>query len=232
MLFQVAKVGYLWQMNVPLLVATGLKKRYGTVEVLRGVNLEVASQELVAVLGASGSGKTTLLNLLGSLDQPDAGSLTFQGSPYPTTAKTQDAFRLRSVGFVFQFHNLLPDFTALENAAMPGFLAGVGKSEALERAEELLRAFGLQDRLHHKPNALSGGEQQRVAVARALHNRPALLLADEPSGNLDAGNAEALHHLLRQAVAEWHVGVVVVTHSASMAALADRKVYLEEGLMR
>lgn len=219
-------------MNVPLLVAKGLKKRYGTVEVLRGVDLEVASRELVAVLGASGSGKTTLLNLLGSLDQPDEGALFFQGSPYPTSAKTQDAFRLRSVGFVFQFHNLLPDFTALENAAMPGFLAGMGKSAALERAEELLGAFGLQDRLHHKPNALSGGEQQRVAVARALHNRPALLLADEPSGNLDAGNAEALHHLLRQAVAEWQVGVVVVTHSEPLAALADRKVYLEEGRMR
>jgi lipoprotein-releasing system ATP-binding protein len=216
-------------MNAPLLRAHGLKKRYGNVDVLRGIDLEVHSGELVAILGASGSGKTTLLNLLGRLDRPDFGSLEFQGVPYPTSAKQEDQFRLHSVGFVFQFHHLLPDFTALENAAMPGFLAGKSKLEALERAANLLKAFGLEDRMDHKPNALSGGEQQRVAVARALHNKPKLLLADEPSGNLDAGNAAALHDLLRQAVAEWGVGAIVVTHSERLAALADRRVHLVAG---
>lgn len=216
-------------MNAPLLRAHGLKKRYGNVDVLRGIDLEVHSGELVAILGASGSGKTTLLNLLGRLDRPDFGSLEFQGTPYPTSAKQEDQFRLHSVGFVFQFHHLLPDFTALENAAMPGFLAGKSKSEALERAANLLKAFGLEERMDHKPNALSGGEQQRVAVARALHNKPKLLLADEPSGNLDAGNADALHVLLRQAVEDWGVGAIVVTHSERLASLADRRVHLVAG---
>lgn len=216
-------------MNAPLLRAQGLKKRYGNVDVLRGIDLEVHSGELVAILGASGSGKTTLLNLLGRLDRPDFGTLEFEGVPYPTTAKREDQFRLHSVGFVFQFHHLLPDFTALENAAMPGFLAGNSKQSSFERAKNLLQSFGLEDRMDHKPNALSGGEQQRVAVARALHNKPKLLLADEPSGNLDAENAAALHALLRQAVAEWGVGALIVTHSERLAALADRRIHLVNG---
>jgi lipoprotein-releasing system ATP-binding protein len=220
------------------LEATGLAKTYeggaAPVEVLRGVDLRVEPGEMVAVLGASGSGKSTLLHLLGGLDRPTAGRVTLRGTSMTSLDEAgRSRLRTRTVGFVFQFHQLLPEFTALENVMMPGWIAG-GRAEleARGRAEALLRDLGLSHRAEHKPSELSGGEQQRVAVARALHLRPAVLLADEPTGNLDRTATEGLLEVLERYREGEGQAIVIATHNPDVAALAGRRVRLEDGRLR
>ncbi|MFL5507460.1 MAG: ABC transporter ATP-binding protein [Gemmatimonadales bacterium] len=218
-----------------LLEARGLRKSYlggdgRPIDVLLECDLSVSRGEFVAVTGASGTGKSTLLHLLGALDRPNAGSVALDGIEYAAcTADALAALRNRKIGFVFQFHHLLRDFSALENVMLPQLIAGASASGAARRAEELLAAVGLSARTTHRPGKLSGGEQQRVAVARALANAPAVLLADEPSGNLDAGNAEHLHGLFAELSRRYEAAVVVVTHNRSLAERADRVLSLEEG---
>jgi lipoprotein-releasing system ATP-binding protein len=215
--------------------ATGVAKSYrggdgGIIHVLDGVNLTVGRGEMVAIVGASGAGKSTLLHLLGALDVPSRGSITIDGSE--VAGLSEDALaelRNRKVGFVFQFHHLLREFSALENVMMPLRIASVPESDARRRAQEQLDRVGLSGRVHHRPSELSGGEQQRTAVARALVIEPAVLLADEPSGNLDHMNSERLHDLFAQLARDLELGMVVVTHNRSLAARADRTLVLEDG---
>jgi lipoprotein-releasing system ATP-binding protein len=218
----------------PALRARGLQKSYGTpggkLEVLRGVDLEVPRGMLLAIVGASGSGKSTLLNLLGTLDRPDSGTLELAGqSVEGLDENARCKLRLAQLGFVFQFHHLLPEFTAEENVMMPLLLAGQSHATAQTRARQVLDLLGLEGRREHVPSELSGGEAQRVAVGRALAPEPALLLADEPSGNLDAASALQLHSLLKALAHERHQTVVVVTHDMRLAGTADRILRLEEG---
>jgi len=220
--------------ETPALAARGIRKSYpvpgGRLEVLRGVDLEVPRGMLLAIVGASGSGKSTLLNILGTLDHPDSGTLALGGEPVDGLSEAARCrLRLRQLGFVFQFHHLLPEFTAEENVMMPLLLAGAPFEAARERARALLAEVGLGDRLAHVPAELSGGEAQRVAVARALAPEPRLLLADEPSGNLDAAAAERLHSLLSALARERHQTVVIVTHDDRLAAMADRAYRLDGG---
>jgi lipoprotein-releasing system ATP-binding protein len=204
----------------------------GTIEVLRGLELSVSTGEFVAVTGESGSGKSTLLHLIGALDRPTAGQVLLDGVAYDSLdPDALAALRNRKLGFVFQFHHLLRDFTALENVSMPLLIAGQLPAAARARAEQLLDSVGLADRMSHLPAQLSGGEQQRTAVARALATSPALLLADEPSGNLDVRNAEQLHSLFAGLAREFHTAVVVVTHNRALAARADRVLTLSEGVL-
>jgi lipoprotein-releasing system ATP-binding protein len=217
-----------------LLVARGLEKSYGTpageVRVLCGVDLEVAVGEMVAIVGASGVGKSTLLHVLGTLDRPDAGTLRVAGESVLELAEArQCAFRSRTLGFVFQFHHLLPEFSALENVSMPLLVARRPPAEARERARGLLERVGLSSRLEHKPGALSGGEQQRVALARALANSPRLLLADEPTGDLDRVTGTKLHELLRELALTLSLSVIVVTHNEELARRCDRVLRIEGG---
>ena len=220
-----------------MLEVRDLRKRYrggdgGTIEVLRGVDLSVATGEFVAVTGESGSGKSTLLHLLGALDRPSGGSIALDGTPYETLdAAAAAAMRNRRIGFVFQFHHLLRDFTALENVAMPLRIAGAAAGASHRRAAELLASVGLAERQSHLPAQLSGGEQQRAAVARALVTEPSLLLADEPSGNLDERNAEQLHALFAGLARNFRTAVVVVTHNRALAGRADRILRLSEGVL-
>lgn len=219
----------------PVLEATGVVKGYrggdgGHIRVLEGVDLTVAPGEMVAVIGASGAGKSTFLHVLGALERPDAGAVTLAGEPTAGVPDEQLAeLRNRAVGFVFQFHHLLKEFSALENVMMPLRIANVPLPDARARAEALLERVGLASRRHHRPAELSGGEQQRAAVARALAGAPPLLLADEPSGNLDHQNAERLHDLFAELTGELRVGVVVVTHNRSLASRAGRVLHLEDG---
>jgi lipoprotein-releasing system ATP-binding protein len=218
----------------PLLVARGLTKSYGTpageVHVLSGVDLDVAVGEMVAIVGASGVGKSTLLHVLGTLDRPDAGSLTVAGENVLELGEArQCAFRNRTLGFVFQFHHLLPEFSALENVSMPLLLARRPLADANERARSLLGQVGLAERLSHKPGMLSGGEQQRVALARALASSPRLLLADEPTGDLDRVTGGKLHDLLRELARTLSLSVVIVTHNEELAWRCDRVLRLEGG---
>lgn len=221
-----------------VLEATDLAKTYtggdgGLLTVLDGVCLEVARGEMVAIVGASGAGKSTLLHLLGALDTPTRGTVRIDG--HAMSGMDDDALsrlRNRSIGFVFQFHHLLREFSALENVMMPLRVSGVSTGEARGRAESLLRHVGLESRMHHRPAELSGGEQQRTAVARALAMTPAVLLADEPSGNLDHANSERLHELLATLARELEMGMVVVTHNRSLASRADRVLLLEDGGLR
>ena len=202
----------------------------GTINVLSGVDLSVSPREMVAIIGASGAGKSTLLHVLGALDKPTRGYVVVGGEPINGLDEEQlAALRNRSVGFVFQFHHLLREFTALENVMMPLRIAGKRVGEARSRAEELLSRVGLSGRMHHLPSQLSGGEQQRTAVARALAMDPKVVLADEPSGNLDLANAEMLHELLQEVVNDLEIGMVVVTHNRSLAARAGRVLLLEHG---
>ena len=202
----------------------------GVIHVLSGVNLEVARGEMVAVVGASGAGKSTLLHLLGALDRPSRGYVVLMGEPiYDRSDEELATIRNRKVGFVFQFHHLLREFSALENVMMPLRIAGKDVKVARGRAEELLARVGLTGRMHHRPSELSGGEQQRTAVARALAGDPAVLLADEPSGNLDHLNAEMLHELFAELARDLEIGMVVVTHNRSLASRADRVLSLEDG---
>jgi lipoprotein-releasing system ATP-binding protein len=218
----------------PLLAATGIVKSYrtaaGDVQVLRGVDLEVGEGELLAITGASGVGKSTLLHVLGTLDHPDAGSIHVAGEDVLALSETRRCeFRNRTLGFVFQFHHLLPEFSALENVAMPLLVAQRPLPEAHERAGALLEELGLAERADHRPGALSGGEQQRVAVARALAMSPRALLADEPTGNLDRATGRRLHSLLRTLAAERRLSVVVVTHNEELARGCDRVLRLDGG---
>ena len=213
-----------------MIQATNVHKSYGSLQVLRNVNFTVNQGEVVSITGPSGAGKTTLLQVLGTLDQPDEGSIQI-GKQLVSTLKGKHLsdFRNRYIGFIFQFHHLLPEFDALENVAMPHFLAGGSKKAGLQRAQELLNYMGLGHRLNHKPSTLSGGEQQRVAVARALTNNPSVILADEPSGNLDTQNAEDLHRLFFQLRSELGQTFVIVTHNEALAAMADRKLHMLDG---
>ncbi len=218
-----------------MLEATGLRKVFrggdgNPIEVLSGVELTVARGEFVAIVGASGSGKSTLLHLLGALDRPTAGEVRLDGEAYGGLAPPELALvRNRKLGFVFQFHHLLREFTALENVMLPFLIAGASDGAARSRAEELLAAVGLAGRMSHRPAALSGGEQQRVAVARALANDPLVVLADEPSGNLDYGHSERLHDLFATLARGFETAVVVVTHNRQLAGRADRVLSLESG---
>ncbi len=224
--------------EVPPLEARGLEKRYqttgnGDLEVLRGVSLRVETGESVAITGASGAGKSTLLHLLGALDRPTAGEVLVGGRPVAGLREEElAAIRNRHIGFVFQFHHLLREFTALENVMMPALVGGTAMSEARERARELLRAVGVLDRERHKPRQLSGGEQQRVAVARALVNHPLVLLADEPSGNLDTQSSERLHDLLFEVREGRRLSMVIVTHNRDLAGRADRILVLQGGRLQ
>lgn len=199
---------------------------------LRGINLSIAKSEIVSIVGASGAGKTTLLTILGTLDRADGGQLVIDEQDLSLlNARQLAAFRNKRIGFVFQFHHLLPEFTALENACIPALIAKTPKPEAEKRAKELLGLLGLSDRLTHKPSQLSGGEQQRVAVARALINNPAVVFADEPSGNLDSATSKSLHELFFHLRKELGQTFVIVTHNEELAAMADRKLVIKDGMV-
>ena len=213
-----------------MIQATNIVKSYGPLEVLRGLDFNVESGEVVAIVGASGAGKSTLLQILGTLDVPNQGELHIDGTPVHGMSRTAlSRFRNENLGFVFQSHRLLPEFNALENVMMPAWISGQSTDQSAPRAEALLQELGLGHRLSHNPSELSGGEQQRVAVARALMNRPKVLLADEPSGNLDSENAEALHDLFFQLRDRSGQTIVLVTHNESLAARADRTLRMADG---
>ena len=213
-----------------MVIVESLQKSYGTLKVLKGINLEIADSSVVTIVGASGAGKSTLLHLIGTLDRPDEGRVLIDNTDlYKLSDKELAEFRNRNIGFVFQFHHLLPEFTAVENVALPAMIAGQGKEAALKRATELLDYLKLSDRLTHKPSQLSGGEQQRVAVARALVNNPKLILADEPSGNLDTENARKLHQLFFDLRDRFGQTFIVVTHNTELAQMADRTVTIKDG---
>ena len=207
-----------------------IHKSYGKVEVLKGVNIKINKAEIISIVGVSGAGKTTLLHILGTLDRANSGTLEINGTAISTLSDKKLAdFRNKNIGFVFQFHHLLPEFTALENVCIPAFIAGVSKSVAEKKAVELLTFLGLSHRMDHKPNELSGGEQQRVAVARALVNNPAVVLADEPSGNLDSATAKELHQLFFTLREKFNQTFVIVTHNEELANMADRKLVMKDG---
>ncbi len=215
-----------------MITATGIRKNFGPLEVLKGVDLHVAPGEVVSIVGASGAGKTTLLQILGTLERPDSGTLTIGGEEVTKLgSKALSAFRNRHIGFVFQFHHLLPEFTALENVLMPGLIAGRGMADCEPRAMELLDRLNIGARAQHKPSQLSGGEQQRVAVARALFNSPSVVLADEPSGNLDSAHARELHQLFFDLRKELGQTFVIVTHNEELANMADRKLMMRDGVI-
>ena len=213
-----------------MIQATGIHKSYGNLEVLKGIDLHINKKEIVSIVGASGAGKSTLLHIIGTLDKADRGQLIIDGTEVDKLNDTQlAAFRNQKIGFVFQFHHLLPEFTAIENICIPAYIGGMGKKEAIERAERLLEYLNLTDRKTHKPSELSGGEQQRIAVARALINQPAVVLADEPSGNLDSKSAEELHKLFFRLRDEMNQTFVIVTHNPTLAAMSDRTITIKDG---
>jgi len=209
-----------------------ITKSYGSLQVLKGINLEVAKEEIVCLMGASGAGKSTLLHIMGTLDKPDTGSVEINNTNvFQLNDKKLSSFRNQYLGFVFQFHHLLPEFTAVENIALPALIKGTNKKEAIKEAEKLLEIFGLSDRTQHKPSELSGGEQQRIAIARALINHPKVVFADEPSGNLDSENALELHKLFVELRDLLHQTFVIVTHNQSLASMADRILQMKDGMI-
>lgn len=213
-----------------MIKATNLVKKFNELTVLNDVSIDIMPSEIISIIGASGAGKSTLLQILGGLDNPTSGKIFFDGQEMNGfSASELAAFRNKNIGFVFQFHHLLPEFTAIENVCMPAFIKGVSKSDATKRAKELLSKLGLADRIHHKPSELSGGEQQRVAVARALMNQPKVVFADEPSGNLDSENAQELHELFFKLREEFDQSFVIVTHNQELAQMADRTITMSDG---
>ena len=221
---------YLCQIGKAMIQAKGIEKSFGSLKVLKGIDFSAARSEVVSIMGASGAGKSTLLQILGSLSSPDAGSLVIDGVDVTgLKGKSLAEFRNRKVGFVFQFHHLLPEFTALENVMLPALISGRPRKDARREAEALLADMGLSDRLDHKPSELSGGEQQRVAIARALINSPAVLFADEPSGNLDSRTKEEIHQLFFRLRDKYGQTIVIVTHDPDLAKMCDRSLYMVDG---
>jgi len=215
-----------------MIVASDIHKSFGPLKVLKGISLEVKPGEIISIVGASGAGKSTLLHILGTLDKADKGEVVIDNQEvHRMTDKKRSEFRNRQIGFVFQFHHLLPEFTALENICIPAFIARRSKREAKKKAMELLRFMKLEDRASHKPSELSGGEQQRVAVARALINNPGVMLADEPSGNLDSASAVDLHKLFFDLRDHYNQTYIIVTHNESLANMADRKLTIRDGII-
>jgi len=213
-----------------MITGKNIHKSYGPLEVLKGIDMVINKGEIVSVVGASGAGKTTLLQIIGTLDKPTSGTISFDNQDIASlNEKRLASFRNKNIGFVFQFHHLLPEFTALENLCIPAFIAGFSQKDAIKRAKELLEFLHLSDRAEHKPAALSGGEQQRVAVARALMNHPSVILADEPSGNLDSANAKELHQLFFTLRKEFNQTFVIVTHNQELADMSDRKLMMVDG---
>jgi len=215
-----------------MLSCENIQKAYGKLQVLNGITLNVAEKEIVCITGESGAGKSTLLHILGTLDLPDAGMVRFGNQNLTEMSNKKLAnFRNQNLGFIFQFHQLLPEFSALENVCIPAWIAGKGKKEAEKEAKHILGYLGLADRIEHKPNQLSGGEQQRVSVARALINKPSLVMADEPSGNLDSHNAEILHGYFQKLRNDMGLTFIIVTHNPELANLADRNIRMKDGLI-
>jgi len=215
-----------------MLSARNIEKHYGSLHVLKSVEIEIKQAEIVSIVGSSGAGKSTFLHILGTLDKPDKGEVELKGQRIDKlTGKALSKFRNKHIGFIFQFHHLLPEFTALENVCIPGWLAGSKKKETENRAIELLTLLGLKERLQNKPGQLSGGEQQRVAVARALINNPSIIMADEPTGNLDSANAKELHKLFIQLRDQYKQTFLIVTHNEELAAMSDRVLHMKDGKM-
>lgn len=215
-----------------MLSARNIEKHYGSLHVLKSVEIEIKQAEIVSIVGSSGAGKSTFLHILGTLDKPDKGEVELNGQRIDKlTGKALSKFRNKHIGFIFQFHHLLPEFTALENVCIPGWIAGSKKKETENRAIELLTLLGLKDRLQNKPGQLSGGEQQRVAVARALINNPSIIMADEPTGNLDSANAKELHKLFIQLRDQYKQTFLIVTHNEELAAMSDRVLHMKDGKM-
>ncbi len=214
-----------------MLKAVGITKNYGSLAVVKGVDLSLEKGEIVAIVGSSGAGKSTLLHILGTLDTPDSGNIILNNTILNNlNNRALSKFRNKHIGFIFQFHHLLPEFTALENVCIPAWIAGVSKKQSINKATELLEKLGLKDRIYHKPSTLSGGEQQRVAVARALINSPDVVFADEPTGNLDSANAKHLHELLIQLKNEYQQTFLIVTHNDELAASCDRTLHMKDGV--
>lgn len=213
-----------------MLTAINIKKNYGALPVLRGVDISIKKGEIVSIVGSSGAGKSTLLHILGTLDKADHGSVSLEGKRYEAlNGRKLAAFRNTHIGFVFQFHHLLPEFTALENVCIPGWIAGTGKKDVMQKAVSLLTTLGLEKRLENKPQQLSGGEQQRVAVARALINNPSIIMADEPTGNLDSANAKELHNLFTDLREKLNQTFLIVTHNEELAQMSDRILHMKDG---
>lgn len=216
-----------------MITARNIKKSYGDIHVLNGINIDIPQGEIISIIGKSGAGKSTLLHILGTLDRPDSGEIDICDQKITTLNEKQlAAFRNKNIGFVFQFHHLLQEFTALENVCIPAFIARFDVKETEKKAKELLSYLGLGQRLHHKPNQLSGGEAQRVAVARSLINNPAVIFADEPTGNLDKASSENLHTLFFNLRKDFNHSFVIVTHNSDLAALSDRIITIEDGIIK
>jgi len=216
-----------------MLKASGIHKSYDSLQILKGIDLQVSEGEIVSIVGSSGAGKTTLLQILGTLDRPDQGIVELNGvNPFTLSSKKLAAFRNDHIGFIFQFHQLLPEFTAIENVCIPAMIGGKNLHDAKKDAQRLLDKLGLAQRYEHKPNELSGGEQQRVAVARALMNNPSVIFADEPSGNLDSQNSTELHQLFFDLRDEFNQTFVIVTHNEQLATMADRKIVMRDGFVQ
>ncbi len=215
-----------------MLHCSGITKSYGELQILKGIDLEIKTGEIVSIVGSSGAGKTTLLQILGTLDTPDKGEVLIDGvNPFKLSSKQLSGFRNQQIGFIFQFHQLLPEFTAIENIIIPALIKGVSQTDAKKNAQKLLEILGLTARANHKPNELSGGEQQRIAVARSLINRPKIVFADEPSGNLDSQNSTELHELFFKLRGEFNQTFVIVTHNESLAEMTDRKIIMRDGII-